>query len=55
MIDFEKISLQDFAGFVSEELKKRGIDVILVGVHVLLFIPKIVISLMISIISLMLI
>ncbi len=31
MIDWEKITLRDLAGFVSEELKKRGIDTILVG------------------------
>lgn len=29
MIDWETISLKDLAGFVSGELKKRGIDTIL--------------------------
>lgn len=31
MIDWKNISLRDLAGFVSEELRKRGIDIILVG------------------------
>lgn len=31
MIDWTAISLQDLAGFISEELKKRGIDTVLVG------------------------
>jgi len=31
MIDWEKITLEDLAGFLSEELRKRDIDVILVG------------------------
>lgn len=31
MINWSTISLRDLAGFVSEELKKRGIDTILVG------------------------
>lgn len=31
MIDWENISLKELAGYVSEELRKRGIDVILVG------------------------
>lgn len=31
MIDWEKISLKDFAGYISEELRKRGIDTVLVG------------------------
>lgn len=31
MIDFSIISLRDLAGFISEELKKRGIDTVLVG------------------------
>jgi hypothetical protein len=31
MIDFSKISLRDLAGYLSEELRKRGIDTILVG------------------------
>lgn len=31
MIDWENISLKEFAGYVSEELRKRDIDVILVG------------------------
>jgi hypothetical protein len=31
MIDWASISLKDFAGFISEELRKKGIDTILVG------------------------
>ena len=31
MIDWANISLRDFAGFISEELRKKGIDTILVG------------------------
>ena len=31
MIDWEKISLEDLAGLISKELKKRGIEAILVG------------------------
>lgn len=31
MIDWEKISLEDLAGVISSELKKRGIEAILVG------------------------
>lgn len=31
MIDWATISLRDLAGFLSEELRKRGIDTILVG------------------------
>lgn len=31
MIDWEKISLKELAGYISEELRKRGIDTILVG------------------------
>lgn len=31
MIDWEKISLKELAGYVSEELRKRGIETILVG------------------------
>lgn len=31
MIDWAHISLQELAGYVSEELRKRGIDTILVG------------------------
>lgn len=31
MIDWGNISLKELAGYVSEELRKRGIDVILVG------------------------
>ncbi len=31
MIDWTTISLRDLAGYVSEELRKRGIDTILVG------------------------
>ncbi len=31
MIDWEAISLEELAGFVSQELRKRGIEVILVG------------------------
>ncbi|MCX6990984.1 MAG: hypothetical protein NTX49_07995 [Chlamydiae bacterium] len=31
MINWEKISLEDLAGFLSEELRKRDVDVILVG------------------------
>lgn len=31
MINWSKISLEELAGFVSEELRKRGIDTILVG------------------------
>lgn len=31
MIDWSKITLEEFAGFVSEGLRKRGIDTILVG------------------------
>lgn len=31
MIDWSNISLKEFAGFVSEELRKRGIDTVLVG------------------------
>src|SRR5262245_28556973 len=31
MIDWSTISLRDFAGFVSEELRKKGIDTVLVG------------------------
>lgn len=31
MIDWEKISLKELAGYVSEKLRKRGIETILVG------------------------
>ncbi len=31
MIDWANISLRDLAGFVSEELRKKGIDTVLVG------------------------
>jgi len=31
MIDWKSVSLQDLAGFLSDELRKKGIDVILVG------------------------
>lgn len=31
MIDWKKISLQELAGFISEELRKKGIDTVLVG------------------------
>src|SRR5438105_3246446 len=31
MIDWKTITLKDFAGFISEELRKRGIETILVG------------------------
>jgi len=31
MIDWVNISLRDLAGFISEELRKKGIDIILVG------------------------
>jgi hypothetical protein len=31
MIDWSKLSLEEFAGFVSEELRKRGITTVLVG------------------------
>lgn len=31
MIDFKTISLEDLAGFLSDELRKKGIEVILVG------------------------
>ncbi len=31
VIDWEKISLEDLAGFLSEEFRKNGIDIILVG------------------------
>jgi hypothetical protein len=31
MIDWAKISLKELAGFLSEELRKRGIDTVLVG------------------------
>lgn len=31
MIDWSKITLKELAGFVSEELRKRGIDTVLVG------------------------
>lgn len=31
MIDWEKISLEELAGYVSEELRKRGIETVLVG------------------------
>lgn len=31
MIDWSSISLRDLAGYLSEELKKRGLDAILVG------------------------
>lgn len=31
MIDFASISLRDLAGFISEELRKKGIDTVLVG------------------------
>jgi hypothetical protein len=31
MINWSSISLKDLAGYISEELKKRGIDTILVG------------------------
>jgi hypothetical protein len=31
MIDWSTISLRDLAGYLSEELRKRGIDTILVG------------------------
>jgi len=31
MIDLKKVSLADLAGFISLELRKRGIDIILVG------------------------
>lgn len=31
MIDWSTISLRDFAGFLSEELRKKGIETVLVG------------------------
>ncbi len=31
MIDWESISLKELAGYISEELRKRGIDTVLVG------------------------
>jgi|694.fasta_scaffold65745_6 hypothetical protein len=31
MIDWSAISLKEFAGYVSEELRKRGIETVLVG------------------------
>jgi|GEM_PF-2832643 len=31
MIDWKTVSLENLAGFVSEELKKRGVDIILIG------------------------
>lgn len=31
MIDWTKIALKEFAGYISEELRKRGIETILVG------------------------
>ncbi len=31
MIDWGKISLKELAGYVAEELRKRGIDTVLVG------------------------
>lgn len=31
MINWSTISLRDLAGFISEELRKRGIDTVLVG------------------------
>lgn len=31
MIDWSTISLRDLAGFISEELRKKGIDTVLVG------------------------
>lgn len=31
MIDWQKISLKDLAGFISEALRKKGIDTVLVG------------------------
>lgn len=31
MIDWEKITLKELAGYVSEELRKRGIETVLVG------------------------
>lgn len=31
MINWSAISLRDLAGFISEELRKRGIDTFLVG------------------------
>ena len=31
MIDWTTISLKELAGFVSEELRNRGIDTVLVG------------------------
>src|ERR1700733_9995283 len=31
MIDWANISLQELAGYVSEELRKRGVDTVLVG------------------------
>lgn len=31
MIDWAHVSLRDLAGYVSEELKKKGIDAVLVG------------------------
>lgn len=30
-IDWKSISLKDLAGYLSEELRKKGIDIILVG------------------------
>jgi len=31
MIDWQQISLEDLAGYISEKLRQKGIDVILVG------------------------
>lgn len=31
MINWKKVSLKELAGFISEELRKRGVDIILVG------------------------
>lgn len=31
MIDWSTISLRNFAGFLSEELRKKGIETILIG------------------------
>jgi hypothetical protein len=31
MIDWSTVSLRDLAGFASEELRKKGIDTVLVG------------------------
>lgn len=55
MIDWSKITLKELAGFVSEELRKRGIDTILVGGACVTIYSKIVISRMILTISLMMI